>query len=822
MVTQGILMAGGFGTRLRPLTINIPKPMVPLLNKPILEHNINLLKAHGITDLIIILYYQSEVIRNYFKDGSKLGVKIQYVKPDADYGTAGSVYLTNEVIKERALIISGDIVTDFNLTRAIDFHKEKGSIATIILTHSNNPLQFGIVLTDKEGRITKFYEKPTWSEVFSDTINTGIYILEKKTLSLIPESRQESKSDIDFSKNLFPYILKNKIILYGYTDNGYWRDIGGLEDYISANLEALKGEIKLPVAENPIKGGNVISDSAKVSKNAAIFNSVIGDNCMIGNDVSVKNSILWNKVNIEEKSKLDKDVICNNVTVRANSIIQDNVFIGERVVLGSNVIISSGIKIWPNKKIDSNSIVTKNLIWEERWRDTLFTDSRITGLANLEITPEFSAKLGKVFAIYSGENSRINISRDTDDVSRMIKRAFTSGLMSGGAEVLDLQTMPIPVLRQELRAGKASGGVFIRKSPFDASKCDIIFFDFSGKDLSSAKTKSIERLYFSEDFKPAAFHSIGSVTYPERTFESYKELFISHINRDVINSKRFKIAINYSHGITASIFPIILSDFNLELVSLDTHLDPKKQTRSPEEFKEALNKLAFIVTSLKYDAGFLLDAGGEKIFMVNDKGKLISYDRFLSIIVNLFLGLHPETKKIAVPIQASNEIDKIAEKFGTEIIRVKDSHFAMMNAADDAEVGLVGGTKGGVIFPEFSFATDGMFSAVEILELLAASKKSLSEIEKQTPMLYMQKNNLYCGKEQKGKVMRMLVAESEGLKRQLIDGIKIFFEDDKWVLCIPDSEREIFHVNAEATSVREAKRLVKLYSNKISKYIKSL
>jgi len=264
-----------------------------------------------------------------------------------------------------------------------------------------------------------------------------------------------------------------------------------------------------------------------------------------------------------------------------------------------------------------------------------------------------------------------------------------------------------------------------------------------------------------------------------------------------------------------------LSDFNLELVSLDTHLDPKKQTRSPEEFNDALDKLAFIVTSLKYDAGFLLDPGGEKIFIIDNRGKIISYDRFLSIIVNLFLSLHPQTKKIAVPIQASGEIDIIAEKFGTEIIRVRDSHFAMMNAADDPDVGLVGGTKGGVIFPKFSFATDGMFSVIKILELLALSNKSLSEIENETPKHYMCKANLHCSKEQKGKVMRMLVEESEGMERQLIDGIKIFFGKHEWVLCIPDSERDIFHVNAEAPSLREAKRLVKQYSNKINRFIRS-
>jgi mannose-1-phosphate guanylyltransferase/phosphomannomutase len=817
---QAIIMAGGFGTRLRPLTSNIPKPMTPLLNKPIIEHIINLLKKHNITDLVIILYYQSEIIENYFKNGERLGVKIHYVKPDADYGTAGAVFYADKYINDRFIIISGDIVTDFDLTSVVNFHIKKESIATIVLTHSKTPLQFGIVLVDKDGKITKFYEKPTWSEVFSDTINTGIYILEKNTLAMIPKAGPGNKQDIDFSKDVFPYILKHQLPLYGCVQSGYWRDVGSLEDYISANLEALKEKVELSpsILKNITKNGNLLGKTVKVAKSAEISNSVIGRASKIGSNVKMKNCVLWDHTVVEEKSHLSNAVLCNNVRIRPGSVIHENVFIGSDVRIGSNAVIKSDVKIWPQKIIDSNSVVHKNLVWEDRWKDNLFTDSRITGLANIEITPEFAAKLGMMFGVFSGVGSRIDISRDTDNISRMIKGAIISGLMSSGVAVTDLQTAPIPIVRQELKGGKGDGGIFVRKSPFDASKCDIIFFDSTGKDLSSAKTKSIERIYFSEDHRPIPFNNIGSVSYSERTTERYKAHFISNINKELVNKRHFKIVINYSHGITSSIFPIILSDFNIELLSLDTHLDPNRQTRSPEEFRIALDQLSYIVTSLKYDAGFLIDAGGEKIFLVDDAGKIVSYDRFLSIIVNLYLGLFPNTKKIAVPIQASGEIDISASKYGTEVLRVKDSHFAMMNAAELEDIDLVGGTKGGVIFPKFSSATDGMFTIVKILEMLSASGKSLSKIEKETPRLFMSKNNMFCTKEQKGKIMRKLVEESDSMKRELIDGIKIFFDQYKWVLCIPDSEREIFHVNAEAKTHKAAGELVKEYSNKINRY----
>ncbi len=815
---QAVVMAGGFGTRLRPLTANIPKPMTPLLNKPIIEHIIELLKKHEITDIIMILYHQAEIIRDYFKDGKKFGVKIQYVKPDADYGTAGAVYCGYELINDRFIIISGDVVTDFNLSQAVKFHERKKSVSTLVLTRSKNPLQFGIVLTDSEGKITKFFEKPTWSEVFSDTINTGIYVLEKETLSLVPKARG-SKTDCDFSKDLFPYLLKNKMPLYGATLNGYWRDVGSLDDYIKTNLEALKGKINLPLAKGLLKNGSIVASNAKISRNAKVINSVIGSKCYIAPGAVVKDSILWNNSVIEENSRLNHVVVCNNVKIKLNCRINDNVFIGSNVVIGNNVTIRSDVKIWPQKTVDSNSVVTKNLIWEERWKDTLFTDSRITGLSNIEITPDFSAKLGMAFGVFAGLGSKILISRDIDNVSLMIKGAITSGLLSSGVTVLDYQTTPIPILRRELNIDKATFGIFVRKSPFDSSKCDIIFFDSNGKDLSSAKIKSIERLVISNDARPIPFDKIGSINYAERTYESYKERFKSMLNKDIINRRRFQIAINFSHGITSTILPDLVGDFNIELVTLDSHLDPSKQSRSPEEFKTALQQLSYIVTSLKYDAGFLIDAGGEKIYLVDDTGKILSYDRFLSLVVYMYLSLYPKTKKIAIPIQASGEIDIVAKKYFTDIVRVKDSHFAIMNATADPDVELAGGTKGGVIFPEFSFATDGMFSIMKILELVARSHKTLSEIEKKTPLLHMAKYNVPCTLDQKGKIMRKLVEDSEGKKRQMIDGIKIFFDEFTWVLCIPDSEREIFHVNAEAKTLKRAKQLVKEYSQKIEKII---
>src|SRR5687768_10234203 len=176
-VRQAVIMAGGEGSRLRPLTSNLPKPMLPIANKPMMEHILALLRDHGITDVVATVQFLASLIRNYFGDGSDLGVSLSYAVEEVPLGTAGSVLGASDLLSGTFLVISGDALTDIDLDEVLDFHRSKGAAATLVLKHVQDPLEFGIVMTDAEGRIERFLEKPTWGQVFSDAINTGIYVL---------------------------------------------------------------------------------------------------------------------------------------------------------------------------------------------------------------------------------------------------------------------------------------------------------------------------------------------------------------------------------------------------------------------------------------------------------------------------------------------------------------------------------------------------------------------------------------------------------------------------------------------------------------------
>jgi mannose-1-phosphate guanylyltransferase/phosphomannomutase len=829
-----VIMAGGFGTRLRPITCNIPKPIAPVVNKPMMHHIVELLKKYNLTDIVAALYYQPEVITEYFRDGSDFNVKMTYIRTETELGTAGCVKAASEYLKDTFLIISGDVLTDFDLLKAIEFHKKKKSIATIVLTRVDNPLSFGVVITDKDGKITRFLEKPSWGEVFSDTINTGIYILEPKVLDFIPPETQ-----FDFSKNLFPLILENKLPLYGYIAKGYWRDIGNLVEYRISHYDVMDEKVKViipgkrtnkvgkgiwigeetkihptAILENPV----VIGKNCQIKANVRISNSCIGDNCIIEEDAKITGSVLWDNIYIGASATITESILCKSVEIGARANVNSNVVVADNCVIGRDAIIKSNVKLWPHKNVEDGAILSSSLIWGEKWSRTIFSDYGVVGLANIEVTPEFAAKLGAAYGATLSKGSSIITSRDNHRICRMTNRALMTGLLSSGVNVFDVGVTPIPVARYVIKPLRSLGGLHIRKSPFDPELIDIKFFDENGMDLPTSKEKSIEGLFFREDFRRAPFNEVGEISFPSHAIDFYREGFLRMVDKDVIRKRRFKIVVDYAFGSSSTIFPSLLGKLGCEVISLNSYLDETKLTKSGEEFNYSLNQLSNITSTLKADMGFMFDAGSEKIFIVDDEGKILSGDESLSLLAYLAFNLEPSST-IAVPISASSIIDEIAKEYSGKVVRTKTSYRSMMEVAFSGKVVLVGEGKGGFIFPKFQPALDAMMSVVKILEAVAKIDKNLSDILKKLPKSKIVREHVAAQWELKGTIMRNLIEFAKDKEAELIDGIKIF-EKEGWVIIIPDSERPLFHVNAEGKTIEVSKKLVDKYTDIIKKWQK--
>ncbi|HXF49103.1 MAG TPA: sugar phosphate nucleotidyltransferase [Verrucomicrobiae bacterium] len=829
---QAVIMAGGFGTRLRPLTANRPKPMVPVGGVPLMEQVVRLLKKHGFIEAVALVFYQAEQIKEYFKDGKRFGLKMAYQMAEADYGTAGSVKNAANLIKGDFLVISADVLTDIDLTTAVKFHENKKASATIVLSRQENPLSYGIVLTDETGKITRFLEKPSWGQVFSDTVNTGIYVLNHEVLDKIPDQQE-----FDFSQNLFPKMLADKEPLFGYVAKGYWKDVGNIDEYFKAHADILAGKVEIEMAGDKSKNGNLwigegvklnetaetegtvcIGVKSKIGPKVFLKNSILSPGVAVEDEARIENSIIWEKAEIGKKAKITGAIVGAEVRVGEEAEVEQGVLISDEAQIGAGARLAPGVKIWPGKKVEEKAVVTANLVWGEKWNRELFTDSKVTGLANLEITPEFVVKLGAAFGSFLGKNSTVITSRDASPVSRMINRAGICGLLSAGASVEDLRQMPIPVVRFLLKAGKERGGIFVRHAVADLKSTDIVFFDQGGMDLPIAKIKAVERLFFREDFPRAGWNEVGHLDFPVRVLEAYRQEFLTRLDLEAIKKARFKVVIDYSYGSGSEVFPSLFGSLGIETISLNSYPDVTKFSPTEEAKTKALAQLSSIVRSVEADLGLLVDPGAERIDVVDSKGAQIDPDRLLLIVTEIFMA-GQNKRKIAVPVVASMGVEEIAQKHGASVERVGNDHLSMMKAAREETVGLVGGTKGGFIFPEFQVGADAMFSAAKILELLAKSGKSLAELAQKIDHYNLLSDRIPCAWGKKGKVMRKLMSHSESSERQLIDGVRIL-GDGFWILGAPDRREAYFNLFVEAKEEKKAKKLLDEYKKLVEDWQK--
>lgn len=340
---KAVVMAGGLGTRLRPLTKAYPKPMTPFIDKPVLGHILALLKRHHISDVIITVQYLADQIQAHFGDGSSLGMRIHYVIESEPLGTAGGVKQAQPFLDDDTfMVISGDLITDVNLQPVLQFHQDKDAMATLVLKQVDDPLDYGTVITDETGRIRDYVEKPTPEQVISKTVNTGIYILEPDILNCM-----EPDQIYDFSEDIIPQLLQQQVPLYGYVVEGYWCDMGTIDDYVNATADALNGKLGQidlgrhldgetwaggPVeigAGVTFEGPIYLGPQVKINRKVTILGpTVVYGNTIIEADVQIERSIICSNCSIGEAARIQNALICQNCCVAAGSAVVDTLLSG--------------------------------------------------------------------------------------------------------------------------------------------------------------------------------------------------------------------------------------------------------------------------------------------------------------------------------------------------------------------------------------------------------------------------------------------------------------------------------------------------------------
>lgn len=827
-------MAGGEGTRLRPLTSNQPKPMVSVFNKPVIEHIIELLKSYKINDIVATLQFLPQLIKNYYGNGSDLGVNLSYAIEEEPLGTAGSVKNAEHHIDGTFLVISGDAICDFNLRRAVEFHKKKKALATLVLARVESPLEFGVVITEKDGRITRFLEKPSWAQVFSDTVNTGLYILEPEIFEHIPPG-----ANVDFSKDLFPKLLKEGKPLFGYVASGYWCDIGSLEQYrqvhsdilnnkVNISLDGIRMGQKVRVGKDAVihpsvkfKGSAYIGTHCKIDEGAEIgHGTIIGNNVVIGAGSKTSHAIIQENAYIGTNATLDGCIIGKNCDIKRGVHVQQGTVIGDDCLIGANAIIKPNVKIYPFKSVDAGATVTRSIIWETRGMRSLFGVNGISGISNVDITPELAIRVAMAYGTTLPRESFVVTSRDTNRVSRLVKRAMIAGLTATGVHVRDLQVAATPVNRFNVATTRCGGGIHIQVSPFEPQTIQINFFDNKGINLDEGGQRDIEKYYAREDFRRAFHNEVGEIIFPPRTNESYSGGLVRKIDTERIKKAKLKVIVDYAYGTASFSMPLVVGKLGCDVISLHAFTDETKTTLIGAQFDECIKQLSNTVSTFKANLGIMIDSSCEKLYVVDEKGKLISPNDLLHLMVYL-VSRHEKNKgKIAVPLSVSHKVEEIAHKNGRKVIRTKVSAANLMETALKKDVVFGGAQGGGFIFPRFLPAYDAVMSFGKLLEYLSYEQAPVSKIVASLPAVNLEKEQTFCSWDHKGLVMRRLIEDAKNAKVELIDGIKIF-TSNSWTLILPHPEEPVIDIISEAQTRKKAKDNVNHYVKLVNEITKN-
>lgn len=805
-------MAGGEGSRLRPITGNRPKPLVPICNEPVMVHILRHLKKLGIDEAIATVHYLANDIQNEFGDGSDLGISISYSIEDTPLGTAGSVKKAENQLRDGTfLIVSGDALTDCDFRKAIEFHKQKGAIATLILARVPNPLEYGVVITDADGKIDRFVEKPTWAEVVSDTVNTGMYILEPEIFD-----RMEEGQIYDWSKDIFPRLLREGAPVYGYVMEEYWADIGTIHHYRESQADLLSRKVLLEIRGNEISPGVFVDSNCQIDKTATLVPPVclgrnckvkagarvgpytaIGDHVLIEENAVIERSVIWDSVYIGPNVNVHSAICCARATLKKDAFVMEDAVIGDRCLLDVGSVIRPRVKLWPDKVIDRGSTVTMSLIWGNRWHGTLFRDLGVAGLSNIEITPEFAARLGAAFGSNLPPKSRVAISRDSTRSSRMIKRAVIAGLLGVGCDVLDLRGAAVPIARHAIHTSGATAGIHIRKLPTNSRVSLIEFFDSKGATIERNTERKIESTFSREDFIRTDPDDLGILEYVHRAVEAYESDAIRLISPKSAGKKR--IVCDFGFSPVAPIAADLLGRFSVEIISLNAVNDAKLAPRTEADLQSHTDNIQQIVNRLEYDMGILFAEEGEKLVLIDDSGTTLSGLQMLGVMATLVCASHPKAK-IAVPISVPDRLCAHLESLGAEIVRTRTDARGLMSGTAKNSCFFGGDDDGHFVFPEFHPGFDAVFAFLRSLSYLIKSGTKLSSLVAQLPDCPTAIDSIRCIAEQKGTVMRkvselapssLLESEGEGLQVALPEGR---------LLIIPDTVEPIVHLYMQGDS----------------------
>ncbi len=779
---KAVIVAGGEGKGLRPLTLYTPKPMVNVLNRPIMEYAVDLLKRNGITEIGVTLHRFPSMVQDHFGDGNRFGVHFCYFQERKALGTAGGIRYAEAFLSDDFLVMGASCVADFDLASAISFHRENNAMVTVIITRETKSRE--TVILGKDERIKSFMypgegggEDHTWG-------NTGIYILSKKILSYFPED-----SNIDFTRDLFPFLLEQEERIFGYPCEGYFCDVTDMQSYRQCHHDLLDGKGNA-LPKDILQGKGVflekgaflevgvaitppvyIGENTYVESGAEILPySVIGSSCVIGEGARIAECIVDCGGYLDEGSFIEGAVLGKKVTMKKNAKAYQGTVIGDDTVLGAEVIVKPDIHIWPNKIISDGSIVGKNIVNSEGLKRNLFGYRGITGVPGVDFTPENISKIGACFGVMN-QMGKLAIAYDGHPVSYMAHTALLSGTMSSGVKVYDFGENLLSVVRSAVGFYGLKGGIYIS---FRDRQIHLDFLSQEGANIDRPMQQKLELLIEKEDFARASSHLIETPLKLE-SYKNYhfkvmvKQFSLHHIDRFVYLKTASSLVEQYCNQLFREVMI------------------------KPIRLKDKILKNGEITACISED--------GERLTLYAEDGNEIKNDKLFMILILILL--EEGHKNIVVPPYLSQKAIALAKNSGAEVTVSANTDAAFMKELLRQHA-----------FSEFQLCYDAVYALAKLMEYLSIKKLQLCDISRNLPEIFKARTKVRTVFGKAEKAIREL-SESQGQEPpQFLDGIKIH-KKDGWVFIVPDSKKTSFTIITEGISEEYANELCDFYANKL-------
>ncbi|MDQ1487375.1 MAG: mannose-phosphate guanylyltransferase / phosphomannomutase, partial [Actinomycetota bacterium] len=557
-----------------------------------------------------------------------------------------------------------------------------------------------------------------------------------------------------------------------------------------------------------LKGPIYIGDYAKVEGGAELREyTVLGSNVVVKNTAFLHRAIVHDNVFIGPQANLRGCIIGKNTDIMRAARIEEGAVIGDECVVEEEAYISAGVKVYPFKTIEAGALVNTSVIWESRGQRNLFGPRGVSGMVNVEITPELAVRLASAYATTLRKGDVVTTSRDVSRAARALKRAVISALTASAINVRDLEATPAPVARFAIAHSDSAGGIMIRTTPADAQSVDIIFLDERGSDLSPAAQRKLERVFSRQEFRRAFPGEIADLTNPSRTLEDYSQEVLRCIDTSGVPEAGLKVVIDTAGGTAALILPTLLGRIGIDVLTVNNRLDEGSPTETLAEHMRALERLGDLVASARAAFGVRFDPVGERISLVDERGVIVHDDRALLVLMDL-VAAERHTGSIALPITTTRIAEDVARFHRVTARWAPTSPDELTKAAAAADVIFAGDGRGGFVVPEFNTAIDGIAAFVRLTGLVARTKLTLSQIDARIPQAHVLRRSVPTPWAAKGMVMRSVVRAAADRELDTTDGVRVVEDDGRWVLVLPDPAEAVTHLWAEGPDADSATDLL--------------